>query len=60
MIKDHSNGLSPKGLVKGESVPLLPPFGGLPGLGGGSGGNFVIITRDIELSRTILVTCGLL
>jgi len=45
--------------MKGESVPLLPPEG-FPVLGGGSGGKLVIITSDIELSRTILVTCGLL
>ena len=54
---DHSNGLSPNGLENGESVPLSPPFG-FP-LGGGLGGMPVIITREIELSRIILVISGL-
>ena len=52
---DQPNGLSPKGLSKGESVPLLPPP-----LGGGFGGVSVIITREIELSRAILVISGLI
>jgi four helix bundle protein len=39
----YPNGLSPKGLWNGESVPLLPPP-----LGGGLGGITVIITRDME------------
>jgi len=50
--------LSPKGLENGDSTPFVPP--GFPVLGGGFGGILVIITREIELSRLILVISGLL
>jgi hypothetical protein len=51
----YPNGLSPKGLWNGVSVPLLPPP-----LGGGLGGIVVIITSEIELSSTTLKTAGLI
>jgi len=47
-------GLSPNGLAKG-SDPLLPPP-----LGGGLIGVVDIMTSEIELSRIILVSSGLL
>jgi len=57
ILKDFSypNGLSPKGLLNGSSFPLLPPL-----RGGGSPGIDVIITSEIELSKMILTTSGLL
>jgi len=58
-LGDHSNGLSPNGLVNGESVDVPSSLLVLP-LGGGLGGIAVIITREIELSRIILVISGLL
>ena len=51
----HPKGLSPKGLPKGSSAPLLPPP-----RGGGFGGVLVIITREIELSRITLVISGVM
>ena len=58
LILNHSKGLSPKGLWNGESFPFGPPPPGL-GLGGGLGGDAVIITREMELSRITLVISGL-
>jgi hypothetical protein len=48
------NGLSPNGLWNGVSFFFDPPSGG------GSIGGVVIITREIELSRTTLKTSGLI
>jgi hypothetical protein len=53
--RSYENGLSPNGLANGllSLFPLLPPPRG-SGLIGGD-----IITKDIELSRTVLKTSGL-
>ena len=52
----YSKGESSKGLSKLLSLPFNPP----ESLGGGFGGIVVIMTRDIELSRTTLVISGFL
>jgi len=55
-VENQLNGLSPNGLLKGSSAPLLPPPlepGGFPGV-------VLIIISETELSRIILITSGLL
>ena len=52
--RSYPNGLSPKGLWKGVSVPFFPP----PCPGGSSGGEFICM--EIVKSNTILFIIGLI